>query len=141
MHKDQSRELETVTFVLPSLGIGGTERQIVNTLNQLSRSHWREQYRFDLVLLTKIDDLSDQLDTDITVNVVSPSTKISPLTPIRLNKYLNKTKPRVVYSLLAPANFMTGLLSFRRTKSKYVWGIRSSKHTIGIRLLRKYTHD
>lgn len=94
-----------------------------------------------LVLLTCGNDLIDQLDTDIEVFNCSDSPRLSPKSLFYFWKYVRQQNPICIYSLLAPANFVSGLTGFLFRNPRFIWGIRSSQHTIGISRRRRILHD
>ena len=135
-----TKKRELITIIIPSLRLGGTEQQLIHLVNSYQNSEWLPQLEVEIVLLNEGTDFPREIIEVLPITYLDSRGSYL-RTIFNLGRHLRKRKPDVVYGLLAPANFLIGLESFIYRRGRYVWGIRSSKHTVGITFPRRLLHD
>lgn len=96
MSKDGGRK--TITFFLPSLEPGGTEKNVVNLVNNINR----EKYEIKLLLGLAEGDFLDQVHKDIPIINMEASWSLPIF--LKLIKYFRKEKPDVFVSAFPRIN-------------------------------------
>ncbi len=101
----KNQEIDTILFVLPSLGLGGSERVMINLLKSINR----QKFRLCLVVVnTTSAPLLQELPADVQVIDLGCSRVLTALP--RLYSVIRKIRPRVVLSTLGYLNLSLGLI-------------------------------
>jgi len=119
-----------VLILHPSLEVGGAETQLRHLLEQYDR----ESVELILVLFSDWSCATTRFAGNTGIRLVRlTSTKFDNflIRQIRLIKVIKNERPVAVYSLLPNANLLNAIASLSKHKYKVVWGMRSSKFTLG----------
>ena len=117
-----------ISFFIGSLGIGGTEKQLLNLINSLDK----KKFKIDLYLLMKEKgDLF--VDLDSSVRVFLPKFKFESILSHFLNFIVNyfrikKTRPEIIHCFLPLAYLMGGLVGFFNNHQNIIMSRRSLNH-------------
>ncbi len=114
-----------ISFFIGSLGIGGTEKQLLNLINSLDK----KKFKIDLYLLMKEKgDL--YVDLDSSVRVFLPKYKFESILSHFLNFIVNyfrisKTRPEIIHCFLPLAYLMGGLIGILNNHQNIIMSRRS----------------
>ena len=114
-----------ISFFIGSLGIGGTEKQLLNLINSLDK----KKFKIDLYLLMKEKgDLF--VDLDSSVRVFLPKYKFESILSHFLNFIVNyfrisKTRPEIIHCFLPLAYLMGGLIGILNNHQNIIMSRRS----------------
>ena len=113
-----------VLFIIRSLDVGGTERQLTNLLTNLKG----RDISYKLVILYNQGKyIQELLENHIEIISLYKSGRWDILGFIkRLIAMIRREKPDVIYSLLGTPNILTALIKVASPKIRIVWGIRAS---------------
>ena len=135
-----------IAFIIGTLNIGGTERHLLNLINNLDR----RKYNIDLHLLNEEGKLFNQLDGF--VRVFSPKgtikSKFSHLVNFILTfARIKATNPKVIHCFLPQSYIFGGLIGFFLKKKNIIMSRRSlnfyhnNYKYIPIRKIEKFLHQ
>ena len=117
-----------ISFFIGSLGLGGTEKQLLNIINSLNK----KKFKIDLYLLmNEKGDLFEDLDSS--VRVFLPKFKFKSFLRHFLNFVVNyfrikKTRPDIIHCFLFLAYLMGGLIGILNNHQNIVMSRRSLNH-------------
>ena len=113
-----------ISYFIGSLGLGGTEKQLIKLLNSLDKN----QFKIDLHLLDERGDLFEELDN--TIKVYLPKfkfrLKLKHLLNFIVNYYrVKKTKPDIIHCFLPFAYLMGGFIGLLNKNKNIIMSRRS----------------
>jgi glycosyltransferase involved in cell wall biosynthesis len=107
-------------LVAPSLDAGGAERQLVALANGLTG----ESHEVTVAVFASANGaLAPELDPAVPLVLLGPGRVTA---PVRLAGAIRRTRPDIVYSLLAPTNVVAALAKPASRGARLVWGVRHS---------------
>lgn len=113
-----------IILLLPSLDLGGAERQAVLTANSLAE----DGHDVSMVIFKGGGELTETLQRDqvklVLLAVTGPISAIQALT--RLTALTTRGSVDVIYSFLPPSNLVSGFVGLLNRRLRVVWGVRSS---------------
>jgi len=125
--KDAQRELildriRTVALYIPSLDVGGAERQLLVLAQGLNKERWNV-----LIFTNSINSFfADELNNILGLKVVLLNKKNKFLYPLRLLSALYREKPNIITSYLLSSQIYTMLVRPFLPKIKVVFSVRDS---------------
>lgn len=134
-----------IAFIIGTLNIGGTERHLLNLLNNLDRN----KYSIDLHLISEKGKLFDQLDSY--VRVFAPNKTISYklyhlVNFIRTLIRIKITNPQIIHCFLPHAYLFGGFIGYLLKNNNVIMSRRSLNYYqenykfIPVRQLEKFLH-
>ncbi|MBO0454023.1 glycosyltransferase [Candidatus Enterococcus murrayae] len=116
-----------IIFVLPSLRMGGAEKNALNIMNRLDK----RRYSVHLILFEKTGSLLNALDQEITIEELSAKNRVAKV--INLYKKIGSIKPDIVFSAVINANILTGIVALFYKDCLYI----GRETTVHSKLLEK----
>ncbi len=113
-----------ISYFIGSLGLGGTEKQLIKLLNSLDK----KQFKIDLHLLDEKGDLFEELDNSIKVYLpkFKFKLKLKHLFNFIVNYYrVKKTKPDIIHCFLPFAYLMGGFIGLLNKNKNIIMSRRS----------------
>ena len=113
-----------ISYFIGSLGLGGTEKQLLELLNSLNKN----KFKIDLYIIREKGDLFEKLDK--TINVYLPKFKFKSKFRYLLNFIVNyyrvrKTKPDIIHCFLPFAYIMGGFIGLFTQNQNIIMSRRS----------------
>src|SRR5262249_14494052 len=106
-----------ITFIIPSLPLGGAERSLVKTIIALKEL----VIRLDVIVFSKAEKpLLDELPTGINVHTLGMAESANPLLWLKVRKLLISIRPQVVVGWSTYANLVTIIASRFLSVSKLI---------------------
>lgn len=122
-----------VCYLIRSLGVGGSEQQLVQLLRSLDPD------RFELHLVTlypSVFDSGSLSDHRVTVHCIGKKGRWDLVSSMhRLRSIIRSINPQIIHSMLSVPNVLCALLTLCGVRSKVVWGLRNAdmpNHLYGI---------
>lgn len=114
-----------IAFVIRALGLGGTERQLVNLAAGLARrGHRVDVFAFYAGWPDREHSLRQ---AGVTLNILRKRGRWDVLGfGVALHEALTSCAPDIVYSFLPTSNVVSGLALSKRSRIALVWGMRAS---------------
>ncbi len=125
--KNTSQKIH-ISFFIGSLGLGGTEKQLLNLINSMDK----KEFKIDLYLLmNEKGDLFEDLDSS--VRVFLPKFKFKSILSHFLNFVVNyfrikKTRPDIIHCFLFLAYLTGGLIGILNNHQNIIMSRRSLNH-------------
>ena len=121
--KKKERKIH-ISYFIGSLGLGGTEKQLIKLINSLDK----KQFKIDLHLLDQKGDLFEELDN--TIKVYLPKfkfkLKLKHLFNFIVNYYrIKKIKPDIIHCFLPFAYLMGGFIGILNKNQNIIMSRRS----------------
>lgn len=129
MKDRESMEKKKVVFVVPSLRMGGAEKNAVNIMNRLDK----QKYSVHLVLFEQTGSLLSEVGPNITVEELRSRNKVHKI--VQLYKAVRSIKPAIVFSTVINANILAGIVSFFYRDCLYI----GRETTVHSKLLERNT--
>jgi len=111
----------TIWYLVPALTVGGTERTLVDLVNNLDRD------RFDVTVWTITDEmpLADEIRDDVPVETLDADGKFDVTAPFRLTAHVARSRPDILQSFLFFDNVLARLVGTVVPGVTVVSGVRS----------------
>lgn len=113
-------------IVLPSLDVGGTERQVALLCHGLVELDPAWKPRLTVVVLNSGGEFERLLPDGVSIVSVRSNRMLDLRAALRLRRLVHARRPDAVYSLLAPANLLAAIALVGRPE-KLVWGHRTGQ--------------
>ncbi len=128
---EKGLELKNLVFFIGSIEYAGTERQLIELANGLSK----KEFKVTIITLLKSDPLILSKEVNSEIDVIPLLNRCSLkyldfLFPVfwffKFRKLLKKNESVILYSMLELTNFIALLVSLSLSNCKLVWGVRST---------------
>lgn len=116
-----------IVFVVPSLRMGGAEKNAVNIMNRLDQ----KKYSIHLLLFEKTGSLLEEINPAIKMKELVSKNKMDKT--IKLYREIRSIKPDIVFSTIINANILTGMVSIFYRDCLYI----GRETTVHSKLLEK----
>jgi len=114
---------KTIALYLPSIDMGGAERQVLELAKGLDKSRWKVLILTNSInsrLLAEVSNLSD-----VKIILIDKSNKL--VYPLRLLRTLYREKPHIVCAYLLSAQIYSLLVRAFLPKTRFIFSIRDAR--------------
>lgn len=119
-----------LVVLIPSLEMGGTERQILLLAQGIVSGYPEVATRTLVITMWSGGAFEKDLPSSIRLIHLGHRRSAGPITVLRLVRVLHRERPTVIYSVLAPANLLSAATS-PFIRARRVWGQRSEHYSMG----------